>query len=29
MTDPKTLRATGNYWRRERVALYGDELFDN
>jgi hypothetical protein len=29
MTDPQTLRATGNYWRRERIALYGDELFDN
>ncbi len=28
MTDPTTLRATGRYFRRERVALYGDELFD-
>ncbi len=28
MTDPKTLRATGRYWRRERIDTYIDEMFD-
>ena len=28
MTDPKTLRATGRWWRRERIATYIDEAFD-
>jgi hypothetical protein len=28
MTDPKTLRATGRYWRRRRIDAYIDEAFD-
>jgi hypothetical protein len=28
MTDPKTLAATGKYWRREFVEQYIDEVFD-
>jgi hypothetical protein len=28
MTDPKTLRETGRWWRRERIDTYIDEMFD-
>ncbi len=28
MTDPKTLRETGRYWRRERIDTYIDEVFE-
>ena len=28
MTDPKTLRATGRYWKRDFVEQYIDEVFD-